>query len=100
VIPGDQRADCVLCDVNPGHTAGHQSVLLKDRGVLLAGDALATFDYVSGRRSVGSHPLNDDRELALAALDRLDDIDADTVRCGHGDPFTGGLRQALERARS
>src|SRR6266508_2199529 len=34
----------------PGHTGGHYSVALDERGVLLAGDALASFDYVTGRR--------------------------------------------------
>jgi hypothetical protein len=75
-------------------------VLLPERGVLLAGDALATFDYVSGRRGVGLHRLNDDRDLALEALGRFDGLDADIVLCGHGDPFTGGLPKALDLARS
>lgn len=84
----------------PGHTAGHQSVALPDRGVLLAGDALANFDYATGTRGVGLHRFNDDREMALASLDRLEGIDAQTVPFGHGDPWTDGLDTALELARS
>jgi glyoxylase-like metal-dependent hydrolase (beta-lactamase superfamily II) len=80
----------------PGHTAGHYSVALPERGVLLAGDALATFDYVTGKRRVGLHPLNDDRDIALASLDRLAAVDAETVLPAHGDPWTGGLRRAIE----
>src|SRR6266508_4479376 len=34
----------------PGHTGGHYSVALRERGVLLSGDAMASFDYVTGRR--------------------------------------------------
>jgi glyoxylase-like metal-dependent hydrolase (beta-lactamase superfamily II) len=83
----------------PGHTAGHYSVALPERGVLLSGDALATFDYVTGRRRVGLHPLNDDAQIALASLDRLDGLEADTLLPAHGDPWTGGLRKAIEITR-
>jgi glyoxylase-like metal-dependent hydrolase (beta-lactamase superfamily II) len=83
----------------PGHTGGHYSVALDERGVLLAGDALATFDYVTGARRMGLHRLNDDREIALASLDHLDAVDAEIVLPAHGDPWTGGLRRALELAR-
>jgi glyoxylase-like metal-dependent hydrolase (beta-lactamase superfamily II) len=83
----------------PGHTGGHHSLALQQRGVLFSGDALASFDYVSGSRRIGLHRLNDDREMALASLARLDPIDADVVLFGHGDPWTGGLRRALEIAR-
>jgi glyoxylase-like metal-dependent hydrolase (beta-lactamase superfamily II) len=83
----------------PGHTAGHHSVALEERGVLFSGDAMASFDYVAGTRGVGQHRFNDDRELALASLARLDPIDAKVVLFGHGDPWTGGLPRALEIAR-
>jgi glyoxylase-like metal-dependent hydrolase (beta-lactamase superfamily II) len=83
----------------PGHTAGHYSVSLPDRGVLLAGDALATLDYVRGRRGLGLHPLNDDREIALASLDRLGGIDAEVILPAHGNPWSGDLRAGLEIAR-
>jgi glyoxylase-like metal-dependent hydrolase (beta-lactamase superfamily II) len=83
----------------PGHTAGHYSVALPERGVLLSGDALATLDYVVGKRRVGLHPLNDDHNVALASLDRLDAVEAETVLPAHGDPWTGGLRRAIEITR-
>jgi glyoxylase-like metal-dependent hydrolase (beta-lactamase superfamily II) len=83
----------------PGHTAGHYSVALSERGVLVSGDALATFDYVTGKRRIGLHPLNDDGEIALASLDRLRAIEADTVLPAHGDPWTEGLDRAIEMTR-
>jgi glyoxylase-like metal-dependent hydrolase (beta-lactamase superfamily II) len=83
----------------PGHTAGHYSVALPERGVLLSGDALTTLDYVTGKRRVGLHPLNDDHEIALASLDRFNAIEAETVLPAHGDPWTGGLQRALENTR-
>jgi glyoxylase-like metal-dependent hydrolase (beta-lactamase superfamily II) len=84
----------------PGHTAGHYSVALRERGVLVSGDAMATFDYVTGRRRVGLHPLNDDHEIALASLDRLEHVEAEVVLVAHGDPWTSGLRRALEIVRA
>src|SRR5215216_2328754 len=83
----------------PGHTAGHYSVALEQRGVLLSGDAMASFDYVTGKRGLGLHPLNDDREIAMTSLTRLEAIDAEIVLPAHGDPWTGGLPKALEVAR-
>jgi glyoxylase-like metal-dependent hydrolase (beta-lactamase superfamily II) len=83
----------------PGHTGGHRSVVLHDRGVFFSGDAMATFDYISGRRGLGQHRLNDDRELALASLDRLDPIEAEVVLAAHGDPWTSGLQRALATVR-
>jgi glyoxylase-like metal-dependent hydrolase (beta-lactamase superfamily II) len=83
----------------PGHTAGHYSVALPERSALLSGDALATLDYVTGQRRIGLHPLNDDREVAFASLDRLEETEAETVLPAHGEPWTGGLRRALEITR-
>jgi glyoxylase-like metal-dependent hydrolase (beta-lactamase superfamily II) len=83
----------------PGHTAGHCSVVLEDRGVLFSGDAMVNFDYATGRRGLGQHRFNDDRELALASLDRLEPFDLETVLFGHGDPWTAGSRRALEVVR-
>jgi glyoxylase-like metal-dependent hydrolase (beta-lactamase superfamily II) len=83
----------------PGHTAGHYSVALPERGVLLAGDALATFDYVTGKHGLALHRLNDDREIALASLDRLAAVEAEFVLPAHGEPWTGGSSRALEVAR-
>jgi glyoxylase-like metal-dependent hydrolase (beta-lactamase superfamily II) len=83
----------------PGHTAGHCSVVLEQRGVLLAGDAMVNFDYASGRRGPRLHRFNDDRSQALGSLARLESIDADIVLFGHGDPWTGGLRRAIEDVR-
>src|SRR5215218_5854188 len=83
----------------PGHTAGHLSVALEARGVLLTGDALANFDYVSGKQRLGLHRLNDDREVALGSLSRLDGVGADIVLFAHGEPWTDGLARALQIVR-
>jgi glyoxylase-like metal-dependent hydrolase (beta-lactamase superfamily II) len=83
----------------PGHTAGHCCVVLAERGVLFAGDAMVNFDYAAGRTGLNQHRFNEDRGQALASLERLDPVDAQTVLFGHGDPWTDGLSRALELVR-
>jgi glyoxylase-like metal-dependent hydrolase (beta-lactamase superfamily II) len=93
-LPGRPR---VL--MTPGHTAGHCSVALPDRGVLLVGDAMVNFDYASGARGLKLHRFNEDRDEAIQSLDRLEPIEADTVLFGHGEPWRQGVRSAVESVR-
>jgi glyoxylase-like metal-dependent hydrolase (beta-lactamase superfamily II) len=83
----------------PGHTAGHCSVWLEERGVLFSGDAMVNFDYATGERGLRLHRFNEDREEAMASLGRLHGLDVETVLFGHGDPWSGSLARALETAR-
>lgn len=83
----------------PGHTAGHCSVVLAERGVLFSGDAMVNFDYASGERGLKQHRFNDDRPRALESLARLEQFDAAIVLFGHGDPWTQGSRKAIEFVR-
>lgn len=85
----------------PGHTEGHCSFHLADRGVFIAGDALVTLDVLtreSGPRLLPD-PLNVDSAQARASLGRLDGIEADVLLPGHGEPYTGPLAGAVESAR-
>jgi glyoxylase-like metal-dependent hydrolase (beta-lactamase superfamily II) len=85
---------------SPGHTAGHCSVYLPSRGVLLTGDAMVNFDYATGETGLGLHRFNENRAQARASLDRFEGLEAETMLFGHGDPWTGGIDSALERARA
>jgi glyoxylase-like metal-dependent hydrolase (beta-lactamase superfamily II) len=84
----------------PGHTAGHCSVFVEDRGVLVAADAMVNFDYASGETGLRPHRFNEDRAQALASLAQLDGVDAEVVLFGHGDPWTQGSSRALEIVRA
>ena len=85
----------------PGHTPGNAAISLEDRGVLVVGDALATIDLVSG----GSGPrllpafTNDDHELALSSLGKIELVRARWVLPGHGLPWEGSPQQAVKLAR-
>jgi glyoxylase-like metal-dependent hydrolase (beta-lactamase superfamily II) len=84
----------------PGHTSGHCSLHLPDRGVLLTGDALMTEHAVG--RDVGPQLLpaffNTDTDLARQSLERLRPLGADVVVPGHGPAFRGTPAQAVELA--
>jgi glyoxylase-like metal-dependent hydrolase (beta-lactamase superfamily II) len=94
-VPGRPR----IIDT-PGHTKGHCSVLLEERGILLSGDAMMNFDYASGETGLKLHRFNEDREGARASLERFEGLDVETVLFGHGDPWTQGLGRALEQVRN
>jgi glyoxylase-like metal-dependent hydrolase (beta-lactamase superfamily II) len=86
----------------PGHTDGHCSFHLPERGVLLAGDALATAHHVTRMR--GPHMLpaffHADVDQAWTSLDHLARLDAEVVVPGHGPAFRGTPAAAVEAVRA
>ncbi len=86
----------------PGHTQGHCSLHLPDRGVVVTGDALVTVDhwdpYHTGPQ-VLRREFNHDHQEAIRSLDRLVDLEADTLVPGHGEPWKGSPALAVELAR-
>jgi glyoxylase-like metal-dependent hydrolase (beta-lactamase superfamily II) len=85
----------------PGLSHGHCALLLADRGVLFAGDALCSRNPLTGRQGPQLMPsaFNVSTEQALASLDRLAPVDAGTVLFGHGEPWTGTPAGAVQRAQ-
>jgi glyoxylase-like metal-dependent hydrolase (beta-lactamase superfamily II) len=85
----------------PGHTRGSIGFFLSDRGACFSGDALVTLNLLTGRRGprlLGRAFMEDSRQ-ALASLDRLAGLQADTLLPGHGDPWHGSMSDAVTRAR-
>lgn len=84
----------------PGHTHGHCSLLLADRGAVLAGDAFVTLDPYTGRSGpcIVAGAATADSRQALASLDRLASADANVALTGHGPVWRGRLRDAVDRA--
>lgn len=94
-VPGQPRAVHT-----PGHTSGHCSLHLRDRGVLLAGDALMTGHALA--RSPGPQLLpdffNTDTDQARTSLRLMADLEADVVVPGHGPAFLGSPASAVAEA--
>jgi glyoxylase-like metal-dependent hydrolase (beta-lactamase superfamily II) len=86
----------------PGHTSGHASFHLPDRGVLLAGDALMTGHALARHPGPQLLPtfFNTDTTQARKSLQRLRGLAAEVVVPGHGPAFHGSpdlaVRQALK----
>jgi len=94
-VPGSPRVIHV-----PGHTAGSAALHVPSRGAIFVGDAFVTLNVVNGRTGpqLFSNFSADPRQAA-ASLDRLDPIEARLVLPGHGEPWAGGLADALRRVR-
>jgi glyoxylase-like metal-dependent hydrolase (beta-lactamase superfamily II) len=84
----------------PGHTSGHSALLFEDLGKLFIGDALCTWNPLSGARGpqVMPKPFNVDYEECFRSLSALQDLAADEVLPGHGDPWRGSPADAAARA--
>ncbi len=98
-VPGAPRV--IHC---PGHTAGSCALLLEDRGVLFSGDALVTLDVAKGPRGrrgpqVVRGPHSEDIQEAISSLDALAATNAGIVLPGHGEPWTQGVKSAVDLAR-
>jgi glyoxylase-like metal-dependent hydrolase (beta-lactamase superfamily II) len=93
-VPGSPRVT-----LTPGHTPGSAALHLASRSVLLVGDAFATYAVTTGARGPQIAPFTADAALALESLARIEDVSADLVLPGHGEPWTGGVREAVRLVR-
>ncbi len=86
----------------PGHTHGHCSLFLPDRGAVIAGDAFVMLDPYTGRTGpcVVAGAATADSRQALASLDGLATLDAAVALTGHGPPWKGSLAEAVQRAQA
>lgn len=79
----------------PGHSEGSAALHLPARSALFVGDALATLNVLSGKIGPQLAPFGSDFPRARESLKRIESIDADVVLPGHGQPWTGGVGEAV-----
>jgi glyoxylase-like metal-dependent hydrolase (beta-lactamase superfamily II) len=96
-VPGRPRAVHA-----PGHTPGSAALLFEGRRALMTGDVMATENPLTGRLGPQIMPsgLNLDTAQALSSLDALRGIDVDLLLPGHGDPWTEGVAEAVQKAKA
>ncbi|HET7030761.1 MAG TPA: MBL fold metallo-hydrolase [Candidatus Limnocylindrales bacterium] len=94
-VPGSPRV--ILA---PGHTPGSAVLHVPARDALLVGDAMATYAVTNGSRGPMIAPFSADPAQAVASLDRLEGVEAGWVLPGHGEPWTGGVAEAIRRIRA
>jgi glyoxylase-like metal-dependent hydrolase (beta-lactamase superfamily II) len=85
----------------PGHSDGHVVYHLPDRGALFVGDALCTYNPLTGRRGPQLMPgaFAVSSSQAMDSLGRIEGLEADVLLPGHGEPWTDGVAAAVARAR-
>jgi glyoxylase-like metal-dependent hydrolase (beta-lactamase superfamily II) len=85
----------------PGHSDGHCVFHFPDRGALLVGDALCTYNPLTGRRGPQLMPggFSVSSAQAMESLGRIEGLEAAALLPGHGEPWTDGVAAAVARAR-
>jgi glyoxylase-like metal-dependent hydrolase (beta-lactamase superfamily II) len=94
-VPGSPRVTLV-----PGHTPGSAALELPGLDALFVGDAFATYSVTDGGRGPRIAPFTADRKQAVESLSRLEDVQAGLVLPGHGQPWTGGMNEAVRQLRA
>jgi glyoxylase-like metal-dependent hydrolase (beta-lactamase superfamily II) len=89
-VPGSPRVIHV-----PGHTPGSAALHVPSLGALFVGDALATYGVTNGARGPQLAPFTADPAQAVESLGRLVGLDARFVLPGHGEPWLGGIDEAV-----
>lgn len=85
----------------PGHSPGHVVFHFAEQGALIAGDALCTWNPLTGRPGPQIMPgaFSFSNDQAMASLAKFEDIEVGALLVGHGDPWTAGVAAAVARAR-
>ncbi len=74
----------------PGHCAGHIALLVKNEGVLIAGDICA---HMGG---LGVSTVNEDRALSIKSILKAASFDFDIAVFGHGTPLKAAANTKLK----
>jgi glyoxylase-like metal-dependent hydrolase (beta-lactamase superfamily II) len=83
----------------PGHSPGHVVFVFQDRDAVMVGDAMGTLNVATGASGPTIFPLNENRDMAVASLARLEPLTVTTLLPGHGDPWKGEMAEAVRIAR-
>jgi len=84
----------------PGHTPGSVAIHVAAVDAVFMGDAFTTRNVLTGAEGPRPAPFTLDPTQATASLEKLDAIEATWVLPGHGDPWNGGLAEALRQIRA
>jgi glyoxylase-like metal-dependent hydrolase (beta-lactamase superfamily II) len=86
----------------PGHTDGHCVLHAASENALFVGDAINNVDIATGQSGAQVAPrmANTSTARAYESLSRIEELDAQTLYFGHGDPSTAGPRAIVAEARA
>jgi glyoxylase-like metal-dependent hydrolase (beta-lactamase superfamily II) len=86
----------------PGHTPGHCAFLFEGERALFAGDSLCTWNPLTNERGPQVMPkhTNVDYAQCFQSLSALENVEADVLLVGHGEPWRDGVAAAVAAARA
>jgi glyoxylase-like metal-dependent hydrolase (beta-lactamase superfamily II) len=86
----------------PGHTEGHSVLHAPSEDALFVGDAVNNIHIATGQpgAQVAPQAANTSTNQAYESLSRIEELDAQTLYFGHGDPSTQGTRAIVAEARA
>jgi glyoxylase-like metal-dependent hydrolase (beta-lactamase superfamily II) len=84
----------------PGHTPGSVAIHVPSVDAVFLGDAFTTRSVLTGETGPRPAPFTLDPAGAAASLAKLEAIEATWVLPGHGEPWNGGLAEAIRLIRS
>ncbi len=84
----------------PGHTPGHVAYSFPGHGALFVGDLLCTWHPTRGRVGPQIMAFNVSTRQSYESLAAIEAIEAGLLLPGHGEPWTGGVRDAVTKARA
>ena len=89
-------------DSHPGHTDGHCVLYAPLDDALFVGDAMNNLNIFSGDRGPQVPPkaANTSSDQAYESLARIEEVEAQTLYFGHGDPSRQGTRAVVAEARA
>jgi glyoxylase-like metal-dependent hydrolase (beta-lactamase superfamily II) len=85
----------------PGHTNGEVSLLLEDRNIIITGDTLVTRNLLTGelgQPQIVNPILTNNYKQAMRSLDLLKEVGHVTMLSGHGSPWVGNMKEAVNIA--
>ncbi|MDT4932299.1 MAG: hypothetical protein QOK11_191 [Pseudonocardiales bacterium] len=94
-VPGSPRVIHL-----PGHTPGSAALHVPSIDAIFMGDAFTTRSVLTGETGPRLAPFTLDPAQAMTSLTKLDAIEATRVLPGHGEPWSGGLAEALRLIRA
>jgi len=86
----------------PGHTPGCVALHFEGHQALLVGDVLCSRNPLTGRKGVQLMPaaFATSSAQALGSLAALEQVEAAVIGFGHGEPWRGGVAEAVAEART
>lgn len=93
VDDGERLSESVKVVATPGHTPGHISLYVEDRGIFVAGDATAV---ENGQLILPNPQFTLDMNAALASIRKIQGLKISEIINYHGGVYSGNVADALE----